>query len=58
MKELIKYATEMAYHYPHKMDQINASLDLCQAEIAEGGSEAHEIELCSEDIKQICEDDE
>ena len=48
----------MAYHYPHKMNEINASLDLCQAEIAEGGSETHEIELCAEDIKQICEDDE
>jgi hypothetical protein len=52
MKELIKYAIEMAYHYPHKMNEINASLDLCQAEIT------HEIELCAEYIKQICKDDE
>ena len=56
MKELIKYATEMARQYPHKLDEINELLSLCHSEIEEGGSEAHEIELCAEDIKQICEE--
>ena len=57
MKELIKYATEMARQYPFKMNEINELLQLCQDEIDEGGYEAHEIELCAEDIKQICEED-
>lgn len=58
MKELIKYATEMAIKYPFKTHSINELLQLCQDEIDEGGSEAHEIELCAEDIRQTCEYDE
>ncbi len=58
MKELLKYATEMAIKYPNKLNEINELLQLCQDEIDEGGSEAHEIELCAEDIKQTCESDE
>ena len=58
MRELRKYATEMARMYPNKLNAINELLQLCQDEIDEGGSEAHEIELCAEDIKQICESDE
>jgi len=57
MKELIKYATEMARQYPNKLDEINDLLSLCYSEIEEGGSEAHEIQLCTEDIRQICEED-
>ena len=37
MKELIKYATEMARQYPFKMNEINELLQLCQDEIDEGG---------------------
>lgn len=58
MKELIKYATEMARQYPHKLKTINELIQLCKDEIDEGGSEAHEIELCSEDIRQACEEEE
>ena len=57
MRELKIYATEWARKYPNKLRQINELLQLCQDEIDEGGSEAHEIELCAEDIKQICEED-
>lgn len=57
MKELLKYATEMASKYPSKLDEINDLLDLCRDEIDEGGSEAHEIELCAEDIRQACEEE-
>ena len=58
MKELIKYATEMALQYPHKLGTINDLIQLCKDEIDEGGSEAHEIELCIEDILQACEEEE
>lgn len=57
MKELLKYATEMITKYPSKLDEINDLLDLCRDEIDEGGSEAHEIELCAEDIRQACEEE-
>ena len=57
MNELIKYATEMARQYPTRLNEINDLLSLCHSEIEEGGSEAHEIELCAEDIKQLCEDE-
>lgn len=56
MKELIKYAAEMASLHPDKLTEINDLLQLCCDEIDEGGSEAHEIELCAEDIRQTCED--
>jgi hypothetical protein len=58
MKELIKYAAQMASKYPSKLNEINDLLQLCKDEIDQGGSESHEIELCAEDIKQTCEDDE
>ena len=58
MKELIKYATEMALQYPHKLGTIKDLIQLCKDEIDEGGSEAHEIELCAEDILQACEEEE
>jgi hypothetical protein len=58
MEELIRYAIQMSAKYPFKLDEINDLLALCQDEIDEGGSEAHEIELCAEDIRQACEEEE
>ena len=55
MRELLRYATESIKNNPHIADEIRGLLTLCYDEIDEGGSEAHEIELCAEDIRQLIE---
>jgi hypothetical protein len=54
MKELIKYANEMMVKHVPNADEIRDLLNLCFDEIEQGASEVHEIELCMEDIRQLC----
>ena len=56
MKELIKYTKEMIAKYPRRQGEIEDLFQLCIDEIEQGGSEVHEIELCMDDIKQVCGD--
>jgi hypothetical protein len=56
MIELVKYAKEVVTLRPGLLDEINGLLSLCYSEIEEGGSPAHEIELCAESIKQLIEE--
>lgn len=43
--------------HPDKFEEIWDFVSLCQDEIEEGGSSAHEIELCKESIKKLLEDE-
>ena len=53
MKDLIIWVNMMIKKYPKHKTDIIGSLQLCEDEIEEGGSQTHEIELCKESIMQI-----
>ena len=57
MNELTLYAAQMIKQYPTLADDIRGLYRLCNDEIEEGGSEAHEIELCANSIQQLIEEE-
>lgn len=56
MTELKKFAKEFSTQHPELKSQVEDLVQLCEDEIAEGGSPAHEISLCIESIKQLLEE--
>lgn len=50
--ELRKFIGEKSLEYPHLKDEFYDLYSLCLSEIEEGGSEAHEIQLCINDIEE------
>lgn len=53
MYELIKFATQQKIKFPNLAEEIDDLVELCQMEIEEGSSEAHEISLCEDSINQL-----
>ena len=56
MNELVQWARGLKNQHPDKFDEIWDFVSLCQDEIEEGGSPAHEIQLCKESIRQLIEE--
>ena len=55
-RDLTVYARIVSAQYPDLKEEIYGLVDLCQAEIEDGGSEQHEIHLCKTDIDQLVEE--
>jgi RNA-splicing ligase RtcB len=55
-RELTSYARNVSAQYPDLKEEIYGLVDLCEAEIEEGGSVQHEINLCKRDIDEIVEE--
>lgn len=58
MKELIEFARNFITKNPGLKSEVEDLVQLCRDEIEEGGSETHEIQLCTESIKQLLEEEE
>lgn len=58
MTHLIEFAKSVIEKYPSLKSDIHDLIDLCITEIDEGGSEAHEIELCWSDIEELVKEEE
>jgi len=58
MKELLKYAKQSIIAHPEFKSEIEDLVQLCKDEIEQGGSADHEIDLCTEDIRQLFEEEE
>lgn len=56
MKELIKWANELAKKCPEYKEEIFYCVALCQDEIEQGGSVENEIRLCKELIMDQIEE--
>lgn len=57
MEKLREYVDVFKRNNPLFATEANDLLALCVAEIEQGGSPTHEIELCYSAIDQILEDD-
>jgi hypothetical protein len=57
MEELRKYVDAFKIEHPLFAREAEDLYALCVAEIEQGGSPTHEIELCYSSIDQILEDD-
>jgi hypothetical protein len=57
-RDLKNYVRDMIVKHPELREQILELLELCMDEIEEGGSPAHEISLCVNDINQLIENQE
>jgi hypothetical protein len=53
MEELNIYVRESIKAHPHLVFTINDLYQLCLDEIEQGGSEPHEIQLCTSDIEEL-----
>ena len=53
MKELIKWANEIARDCPEHKEEIFYFVSLCEDEIEEGGSIENEIQLCKQSILDL-----
>lgn len=58
MTNLIDYAKAVIEKYPALTNDVKDLVGLCISEIEEGGSEAHEIELCWSDIDELVKEEE
>ena len=56
LRELTSYARKVSAQYPDLNEEIFGLVDLCDAEIEEGGSVQHEIDLCKRDIDELVEE--
>ena len=56
MEELVQWARGFKNSHPDKFEEIWDYVSLCHSEIEEGGSPAHEIELCKQSIKDLLEE--
>ena len=53
MQELEKYVGIKKSQFPELSEEIDDLHQLCLDEIEEGGSEVHEIELCTSSIEDL-----
>ncbi len=53
MQHLKTYCSDKIKEYPQYKEDILDFYQLCRDEIEEGGSEAHEIDLCINDIENL-----
>ena len=58
MRQVLEFAREFVKEHPHLKHQVLDLVELCQTEIDEGGSPAHEQELCINSIKELLEEEE
>jgi len=58
MKRLIEHAKSVVEKYPSLKTEVQGLIDLCVAEIEEGGSQQHEISLCWSDIDELVKEQE
>lgn len=54
--ELKVYCNQVIKKYPSLKNDILSLYNLCLDEIAEGGSETHEVDLCECDILSLIDD--
>jgi hypothetical protein len=55
-KELFIYARSVVAQYPDLKEEVLGLINLCEAEIEEGGSVEHELQLCVRDIDELVEE--
>ena len=58
LEQLVQWARNVAKDYPEYKDEIWSFISLCQDEVEEGGSEAHEVQLAYNDICDLVGIDE
>lgn len=50
LDELVQWAKGIKQRFPEHREDIWSFISLCQDEVAEGGSESHEVQLAYNDI--------
>lgn len=58
LDELVQWAKGIKQRFPEHRDNIWSFISLCQDEVAEGGSETHEVQLAYNDICDLVGIDE
>jgi hypothetical protein len=58
LEQLVQWARNVAKEHPKHKDEIWSFISLCQDEVEEGGSEAHEVQLAYNDICDLVGIDE
>lgn len=56
LKNLNLFIKEQIAKYPELEEGIKGLYHLCLAEIAEGGDESYEVDLCMFDVAELIED--
>ena len=56
VQNLNTFIKEKIAQYPDLKEEIKGLYHLCLAEIAEGGDEIHETDLCKFDVEQLIEE--